>query len=57
MLRCRTVTFCQAVGKVVTEAGPALNGHRKKFLRLLSDPNVATVVVEHRDRFARVGAG
>ena len=45
-----------AVGRVVTEVGSALNGHRKKFLRLLSDPNVATVVVEHRDRFARFGA-
>jgi predicted site-specific integrase-resolvase len=44
------------VGKVVTEIGSALNGHRRKFLALLRDPAVATVVVEHRDRFARFGA-
>ena len=45
-----------AVGRVVTEVGSALNGHRRKFLGLLRDPAVATIVVEHRDRFARFGA-
>jgi predicted site-specific integrase-resolvase len=45
-----------AVGRVVTEVGSALDGRRKKFLSLLRDPTVATVVVEHRDRFARFGA-
>jgi predicted site-specific integrase-resolvase len=45
-----------AVGRVVTEVGSALNGHRKKFLALLRDPFVPTIVVEHRDRFARFGA-
>ena len=45
-----------AVGKVVTEVGSALNGHRRKFLALLRDPDVTTIVVEHRDRFARFGA-
>jgi putative resolvase len=44
------------VGRVVTEVGSALNGKRKKFLALLADPTVTTVVVEHRDRFARFGA-
>jgi predicted site-specific integrase-resolvase len=44
------------VGRVVTEVGSALNGHRKKFLALLRDPTVSTIVVEHRDRFARFGA-
>lgn len=44
------------VGKVVTEVGSALNGHRRKFLALLRDPDVTTIVVEHRDRFARFGA-
>ncbi|HET8658068.1 MAG TPA: IS607 family transposase [Micromonosporaceae bacterium] len=46
----------QAVDRVVTEVGPALNGRRKKFLALLRDPSVSTIVVEHRDRFARFGA-
>lgn len=45
-----------AVDRVVTEVGSALNGHRRKFLALLADPKVTTVVVEHRDRFARFGA-
>ena len=44
------------VGRVVTEVGSVLNGHRRKFLGLLRDPDVSTIVVEHRDRFARVGA-
>ena len=44
------------VDRVVTEVGSALNGHRRKFLALLRDPKVSTIVVEHRDRFARFGA-
>ena len=44
------------VSQVVTEVGSALNGRRKKFLGLLRDPRVSTIVVEHRDRFARFGA-
>jgi predicted site-specific integrase-resolvase len=45
-----------SVDRVVTEVGSALNGHRRKFLALLRDPDVSTIVVEHRDRFARFGA-
>jgi predicted site-specific integrase-resolvase len=45
-----------AVSRVVTEIGSALNGRRKKFLALLADAEVSTIVVEHRDRFARFGA-
>ncbi|MFE9654566.1 IS607 family transposase [Micromonospora sp. NPDC006431] len=44
------------VSQVVTEVGSALSGHRKKFLALLRDATVTTIVVEHRDRFARFGA-
>lgn len=44
------------VDRVVTEVGSALNGHRKEFLALLRDRSVTTIVVEHRDRFARFGA-
>lgn len=43
------------VGRVVSEVGSGLNGKRRKLMRLLSDPDVGTVVVEHRDRFARFG--
>jgi putative resolvase len=31
-----------------------MNGSRRKVRRLLSDPEVATVVVEHRDRLGRM---
>lgn len=41
------------VDRIVTEVGSALNGKRKKFLALLGDPSVTTIIVEHRDRFAR----
>jgi putative resolvase len=39
----------------VSEIGPGLNGHRAKIMRLLSDPGVQTIIVEHRDRLARFG--
>jgi predicted site-specific integrase-resolvase len=44
------------VGRVVTEVGSALNGKRRKFLALLRDESVTTIVTGHRDRFARFGA-
>lgn len=44
-----------AVDRVVTEVGSALDGQCKKFLALLRDPAVTTIVVEHCDRFARFG--
>ena len=40
----------------VAEVGSGLNGKRKKLLRLLSDPKISVVIVEHRDRFARFGS-
>jgi putative resolvase len=40
---------------VVTEIGSGLNGKRKKLLRILRDPRVVRMVVEHRDRLARFG--
>ena len=44
-----------SVDAVVTEIGSALNGKRRKFLRLLNDPTVGTIIVEHRDRYCRFG--
>jgi predicted site-specific integrase-resolvase len=44
------------VDQVVSEVGSALNGHRRKFLALLMDRTVTTILVEHRDRFCRFGA-
>ena len=43
------------VDRVVREVGSALNGRRRKLSRLLSDPSVGVIVVEHRDRLARFG--
>jgi predicted site-specific integrase-resolvase len=45
-----------SVDQVVTEVGSALNDHRRKFLALLRDRTVTTILVEHRDRFCRFGA-
>lgn len=44
-----------AVDRVVREVGSALNGHRRRFMGLLADPGVSTILVEHRDRCARFG--
>ena len=41
--------------EVVAEIGSGLNGKRKKLLRVLRDPRVARIVVEHRDRLAPFG--
>ncbi len=45
----------QSVDEVITEVGSGLNGRRRKMLRMLADPTVTTIVVEHRDRLARFG--
>lgn len=44
-----------AVGQVVSEIGSGMNGHRRELTRLLSDPAVSVIVVEHRDRLTRFG--
>ena len=43
------------VVKVVKEIGSGLDGKRTKLLTILRDPNVKTIVVEHKDRLARFG--
>lgn len=45
-----------SVTRTVKEIGSGLNGHRPKLIGLLRDPQVQTVVVEHRDRLARFGS-
>jgi putative resolvase len=44
-----------SVVQVVTEVGSGLNGKRPKLRRVLSDPDAKVIVVEHRDRLARLG--
>lgn len=43
------------VGQVVSEVGSGMDGHRRKLTKLLSDPAVTVIVVEHRDRITRFG--
>lgn len=42
--------------RVEAEVGSGMNGSRSKLRRLLADPKVTAVVVEHRDRLARMNA-
>ena len=44
----------QRVVRVEAEVGSGMNGTRAKVGRLLADPLVTTVVVEHRDRLGRM---
>lgn len=43
------------VAQVVSEAGPGMNGHRRKLTRILSGPAITVIVVEYRDRLTRFG--
>lgn len=43
------------VGQVVSEVGSGMDGHRRKLTKVLSDPAVTVIVVEHRDRLTRFG--
>ncbi|WP_129966721.1 IS607 family transposase [Bifidobacterium pseudolongum] len=43
--------------EVVTETGSGMNDKRRKLNRLLADQTVGTIVVEHRDRLARMNSG
>ncbi len=44
-----------ALDRVVSEVASGLNDRRPKLRRLLSDPKVGAILVEHRDRLARFG--
>jgi predicted site-specific integrase-resolvase len=43
------------VVEIVAEIGSGLNGHRPKLMKLLSNPAIGVIVVEHRDRLMRFG--
>ena len=45
-----------AVDLTVAEVGSGMNGARPKLRRLLADGRVGTIVVEHRDRLARLNS-
>ena len=43
------------VGRIITEIGSGVNDSRRKFLALLSVPQIDTIVVEHQARATRFG--
>lgn len=43
------------VTQVVSELASGLNDTRPKFIKLLTDPSIGVIVVEHRDRATRFG--
>lgn len=55
----RLVDFCLANGWVINdiikEVGSGLNDNRKQLNKLLKDPTIKRIVVEHRDRLTRFG--
>jgi len=55
----RCLDFCAARGLVVSDAivevGSGLNDKREKLRKILADQTIKTIVVEHKDRFARFG--
>ena len=55
----RVVGYANACGlgvsDVVKEIGSGLNDKRKKLLKILNDPTVTHIIVEHKDRLTRFG--
>ncbi|MBT9161278.1 MAG: hypothetical protein DDT26_02583 [Dehalococcoidia bacterium] len=55
----RLLDYCAAKGyrvsAVVKEIGSGVNDTRPKLVKLLTDPAVALIVVEHKDRLTRFG--
>jgi predicted site-specific integrase-resolvase len=55
----RLLDYCAAKGyrvaAVVNEIGSGVNDARPKLLKLLTDPAVSLIVVEHKDRLTRFG--
>lgn len=55
----RLVSYCMAKGyqvnKIVKEVGSGINDSRPQLLKLISDPTITRIVVEHKDRLTRFG--
>ena len=55
----RLKDFSASQGIVITdeytEIGSGVNGNRKKLSKILSDPNISLIIVEHKDRLGRFG--
>ena len=57
--RLKAFAVSMGVGdpEVVSEIGSGMDDRRRKLSRLLADPTVTTIIVERRDRLARMDAG
>ena len=53
-LAARAARSGQPVARIEAEAGSGMNRARSKARRMLADPRVRTVALEHRDRLGRV---
>jgi predicted site-specific integrase-resolvase len=55
----RLLSYCMAKGyqvyKIVKEVGSGVNDSRPQLLKLISDPTITRIVVEHKDRLTRFG--
>ncbi len=55
----RLLGYCAAKGyqvhKVIKEVGSGVNHSRRKLLKLLADPTITVIIVEHKDRLTRFG--
>lgn len=55
----RLIDYCAAKGyqvaAVVKEIGSGVNDSRPKLLKLITDPTIGLIVVEHKDRLTRFG--
>jgi predicted site-specific integrase-resolvase len=55
----RLMDYCAAKGyritSIVKEIGAGVNDARPKLMKLLTDPSVTLIVVEHKDRLTRFG--
>ena len=55
----RLIGYCAAKGyqvaAVVKEIGSGVNDTRPKLLKLITDPTISLIVVEHKDRLTRFG--
>lgn len=56
-LKAFAIGMGAADAETVTEIGSGVDGGRRKLNGILRDPTVTTLIVEHRDRLARMNAG
>lgn len=45
-----------AISDVAMEVGSGMNGKRKKLIKILANPDITHIVVDHRDRLMRFGS-